>query len=630
MPTRPVRLPPALLLFALLVVALAGWLVWPADEHPPDARLDATASGAPSFDALPFDAPPPQAVPIVPPTRAATDDTRPAPPGHVLELSFAWTCEEAVLPAVRLLREDDGWTTEARLRHRVRFDGLADGTYRVEVADRAWRHAELRVVLAGDPGIVRRDVAVDLRGRVAGTIVRADGVALDGVQLQVEADRGRGGATHIYPDDTGAFCEAGWELDDDARSLRVVADAEGCTPAASDWIAVDDPRAFVVEVALVLRPQATLSGHVVDAFSGAPLAAKVVLRAPDARERAFAGLGTDAVASGPIDTRTDASGAYRFALDAPCDVVLVALGQGAWTSDVLHLEPGEERALDLSLARPATLSGRVVAPATLPVPPHAVASVPAAIFADTDAWWTDLSPRELAPDGTFVLDGLPGGPTKLLVFADPSHGMPQLLATRDVELVSGATTDVEVVLGATTITGRVAAPSGLVVLGVACFDREVLLPCALSRPLDADGTFALTVTHPGRFVLLAEGGSRGGEDAFWNDPQDEPEARLLTWTFVDIPDGASSAGPCVLDATRTTLSFVPPDAGRLRFVALTSPDDPRLDAWLPRHLAIPRQSLTLYGLPPGRYRVTADGAGAREPLEVELLADVPRRVDLPR
>ncbi|MCB9896997.1 MAG: carboxypeptidase regulatory-like domain-containing protein [Planctomycetes bacterium] len=227
---------------------------------------------------------------------------------------------------------------------------------------------------------------------LAGSVRDEAGRPVVGAALTVgEGWRGTGGDAppppqHALSDRDGAFAWDGLP----PGSTNVDAQAPGFAPLrASVQLALDAPATLE----LVLRPGCRVTGLVLDAADGAPLA------------DAWVSSGR----TGAFDTRrtqTDAQG--RFALDdLPADRLDLRADHRAYLTASAHLSldpdaPCEQR---FELVRGGTIRGRVLDAASGEPSPDWIV---AAATPDDESLW-DASCRPDA-DGAFVLEGLGQGP----------------------------------------------------------------------------------------------------------------------------------------------------------------------------------------------------------------------------
>lgn len=224
-----------------------------------------------------------------------------------------------------------------------------------------------------------------------------------------------------------------------------------------------------LEISFALLPGGTLTGTVVDATSGAPLADMVV----------------------EADDATDTTGPDgRFALHglkpAPIDVDAHGPGHALVMPLRIAMGLGEQRDARIAVGPALAIAGRVE-------DMHGVAVAAAYVFARMNRRWRSVVSDR---DGSFRIEGLlPGGYELIVSSKDLLRQPPQR-----VDVVATDVTNVRLVTTrGTTIKGRVDPPMSAKLSGAALGES------------DAQGTFTLTNARVGTYELDAEAHGYAGK-----------------------------------------------------------------------------------------------------------------------
>lgn len=269
----------------------------------------------------------------------------------------------------------------------------------------SWAPSAVRAFEGHEPGDeLEIEIVLDRPGAAVSGVVRdAEGTPVAGatVLLGFQSDawaRGPGGPPHVVATDgSGAFELAG--VPPGTLPLQVRAAGYG---ACSTAVEIRAGAAAAIEI--VLRPEATVVGRVLDA-AGEPVA----------RARIFSGEKDSFASSSAISA---ADGGFRLAGLSGGPVQLAAEKDGAGrAAATLELSPGEERVWDPALAPARLISGTLLDPQGSPVRGAELLLFPGA----GESWDQRQRVNWLETDaaGRFGAD-VPDVPHTLLVYGRPS------------------------------------------------------------------------------------------------------------------------------------------------------------------------------------------------------------------
>jgi protocatechuate 3,4-dioxygenase beta subunit len=245
---------------------------------------------------------------------------------------------------------------------------------------------------------------------------------------------------------------------------------------------------------IVLDDVRTVAGRVLDAGTGAPLAAAYVAvldrRTFEQRERS----GDRRPLGGAAQTRTDAGGRFRLDVGAGEMSGVEAWADGFLAARAWEAKPGDAD-VALGLAPSTSIAGRVFADGA------PAAGVEVAID-DIVAVESDEGPRlrtTTRADGSFILRRLAPGPWRLAVQGDGDF------ALRKVMDVAGGDRFLRVELRpGRTIRGRVVDEQGRPLRAWLTADDIDAARVRASTDSDADGRFAFTRLDDGVHALSAD------------------------------------------------------------------------------------------------------------------------------
>ncbi|MFQ5700515.1 MAG: carboxypeptidase regulatory-like domain-containing protein [Acidobacteriota bacterium] len=331
----------------------------------------------------------------------------------------------------------------------------------------------------------------------------------------------RGPATSFQSED-GTFTIE----DVDPGKISVHADAPGYREAVISELTV--PEGEDLEgVRLLLRRAASVSGMVVD-DRGRPLPNVGV-----ERKQTSGGMGIRIRAGGGSATTTDADG--RFELDGlergPMTLTFSHPGFETSETDIDTTE--DVRDLRVSLSRGMEIAGTVLSEEGAPI---AEATVTASA-AGSDRFGESVS-ATTAPDGTFVLEGLPEG--RYAVKAEATGLQPAV--QNGVVLSSGVSPPpLELRMsGGVSLRGEV---TGIREDELAQVSVNAVRPgggFGVTAPVDASGRFEMRGLRPGPVTLVARSGILGGRSL--SKTVEIPAGTTEYETTIDFPAGSNLEG----------------------------------------------------------------------------------------
>ncbi len=559
-----------------------------------------------------------------------SDEPRREEPGGRSGGSLSLVCRAAcgpepfTWPELLLSRDGGAESTRRRAAPSMRWDGLRDGAWTLELVDFAWSNGPSSVRIV-DGECLEHELVLQPRCRYAGQLVDAETLAPI-EEAQVEPSWRPGGSVPGYvtwlpvdlssPD--GRFCLTGAR--EPAESVQFRFTASGHRNASTDWL--PGAEGTVVEDLLVLMERqrlVRLFGVVRGAGTGEVLPGALLCVLPehmgreqillDGEHVRFMGMAQtleDLTEVGYTE-KSDEGGSWSIEVDTPSRLRVCAILRGRLVtlSDVLDLPAGaSDRELDISLELGATLKGRVNAD------PESSEIVPTSVVL-ADAGGSQIAACALAKDWTFEMQGLAEGAYRLDVFGElvrAERALPTLLlASEQVDVRPEQINDVEVWLGSArpgrSLRGQFIAPVGVdlfAVIGAVCVHPELGPPCALTV-VETQGSFALhgiPLEHS-TVDLVVDALSADGKDR--------------AFVLVRVDAQAVALDPVRIDVTQSCVEIEcssegrVPSGERLRIVAVQgSEGHPWLGDFLDLSLTsrvefAPGARYRLFGLPAGDY-----------------------------
>ncbi len=384
------------------------------------------------------------------------------------------------------------------------WEDLTGGPYRLEVEHphlEPWSQGELR------PGQI---VRAELTGNaaIALTVLDADGVALTdyGLSIQHEAVE----ALRYGSDPLDDEPEVGKPIPDDGifrgilpRPFRLVAKARGYAPFSLEIedLQPGETRPIVARL---------LHGANVDGVVSSTAERFI----PDADLMLVPVLDSEEPIGGEVRlrTRSNAKGHFRFEdVTAGTWQLIGRNGPGLSAEQIIALDPGESRRVDLQLPPAGWLVGRVLGPPEasfdgLYLRPETSVTQPGG---------GDYAATRVAPNGSFRLGPLPAGEVKvhLVVPYKPRQARAELREHRPsmmevARVVVDGETECLIDLRdrfpgaidvAATLNGQPAAGQGIMVYRLD--DEGNAVPGPISGHFDANGRVTLAPIPPGRWRL---------------------------------------------------------------------------------------------------------------------------------
>lgn len=483
----------------------------------------------------------------------------------------------------------------------LEFRGLpADQRYFLEIDPGVFAGQRLLDLGVEAGGILRRELRFELGARFSGVVVDESGLPLAGARvtsrMQGQLSRMAPGATReAITDAEGAFDLRGVP----ARRLKLSASLDGRLPAESDeFRPVEGEHAGGLR--LVLPRGGSVRGRVLYPDGSAAAGASLRLRPAGGAERA-----PDAEQRG----RADADGAFEVAgLRAEIDYELLASarepGAGpaeqnaerdeSWRARAAPVRPGSG-ALELVLAAPVALRGRVFDPAGQPLERYVVR----ANLEESELGRGSRVRREISdPEGRFALAETFAGTWSIAIEADGlvtaeeeiRVQVPQPESELRIDLLAGARVEGQVLRP----DGEVAAQADVRISKGGSRNARPGMPAgfdpgARSVRTGDDGRFAFKALRAGSWSLVASDGLHAPSSSL---PLDLQPGSALVDLSLHLGAGGMLTGE-VYDARGA------PDAGRtIMAMSMTAGDGKTALADAAGRFSIPH-------LAPGQYMVVA-------------------------
>jgi 5-hydroxyisourate hydrolase-like protein (transthyretin family) len=346
-------------------------------------------------------------------------------------------------------------------------------------------------------------------------------------------------------------------------------------------------------VPLVLTAQsAAVSGHVLDAATGQPVAGAVVVATEADKQAAQRFLTTDQ--KGEYQFRDLPAGTYSIRASA-VDYVARSFGQRHALDEgvPLRLRSGEVRAdVSFSLRRGGAIAGRVRGANGAPCEAAEVEALRPQLVGELSIL-VPIGGAQTDADGRFRIDGLPAGSYYVGAF-DPVHdvvdsagqltwahtyypGVWAVSEAKRVTIESGQVMpDLEFAIRRTTrvrLSGRLAGPdrgqlrSASVVLRSAFDDAMTTVSVSVAAVVKPDGSFAFVNVPPGRYQLRAQAIATGENRQLFATFAVAIEGRDVGNVLMNLGPGARISGRLQVE---TGAQLSPDDVGRVWATAPSS------------------------------------------------------------